>query len=149
MRPNKIASLEALAEGAGETAETFEAAAQWVASDNCRALFCQLSKQRREMAHELEKLIREIGAKPRIARSDEASQRLMAVVRATLANQRPRALIDECERSEAAFAHILSTTDLGHADVEDARMIRTFHAEVIASLGQLAALKVRMRHAGL
>ncbi|HSV28653.1 MAG TPA: hypothetical protein VLL76_03815, partial [Candidatus Omnitrophota bacterium] len=71
--------------------------------------------------------------------------RLVARLKATFAGDRPRALVEECERAETAFAHRLITVDGAGLPAGMVESLRAFHAEVVAALGQLAAVKVRQR----
>lgn len=149
MRPNVLASLEALAEAALDAAETYEMAAQWSNLPELKALFGQISKQRYAMVYNVDQKIRDQGANPRgTEMAAHSAQRLIARVRTTFVNERPRALIEECERADTGFIHILVTTDQSLLGQELGLLVRETHAEVVASLGQLAAAKLRLRSQG-
>lgn len=145
MRPQAVISLDELTELANDSAEAYAQAADWASGDLC-GLFRLLAGQRRAMAEALAGQVRQMGhaARERDTPSGTA-HRLMARLKSSFVADHPRALIEECERSDTTLAHRLITVDDRQLPPDSVTMIRAFHAEAVAALGQLAAARVRLR----
>lgn len=146
MRPDSAVVLDELAELANDCCEAYGQAADWAGAGELSQLFRQLARQRRTMAEAVEALVIGLGHRPRDRDTPlGAAHRLGARLKGTFVGERPRTLIEECERSDTAFAHRLITVDESLLPPGTAPMFRAFHAEVVAALGQLAATKLRLR----
>lgn len=145
MRPQAAIVLDELTELANDSAEAYAQAADWAGGD-LGGLFRLLAGQRRHMAETLADQVRQMGhpARERDTPSG-AAHRLLARLKSSFVTERPRALIEECERSDTTLAHRLITVDERQLPPEVVPVIRTFHAEAVAALGQLAAARVRLR----
>ncbi len=146
MRPDAAIILDELAELAIDSAEAYAQAAEWAGGSDLAALFGTLSRQRRAMAAEMNAHVRAMGRVPRERDTPSGvAHRLMARLKATFVADRPRALIEECERADTTLAHRLITVDERILPDKVVPLVRSFHAEVVAALGQLAAARLRLR----
>lgn len=146
MRPDAAVVLDELAELANDCWEAYGQAARWAGPGELAQLFRLLADQRRAMAETVEQRVAQLGHAPRDRDTVTGSaHRLAARLKGTFVGERPRALIEECERSDTAFAHRLITVDEAGLPDGTAAVLRAFHAEVVAALGQLAAAKLRLR----
>lgn len=146
MRPEAAVVLDQLAELANDCCEAYDQAAEWGGPGDLAQLFRQLARQRRAMAEAIEGVVAALGHRPRDRDTPVgAAHRLAARLKGTFVGERPRALIVECERSDTAFAHHLITVDEEGLPAGTVELLRGFHAEVVAALGQLAAAKLRLR----
>lgn len=146
MRPDAAVVLDELAELANDCWEAYGQAAQWAGPGDLAQLFQQLAGQRRAMAEIIAGRVVALGHLPRDRDTNVGTaHRLAARLKGTFASDRPRALIQECERSDTAFAHRLITVDEAGLPEGTGPLLRGFHAEVVAALGQLAAAKLRLR----
>lgn len=146
MRTDAAQLLDQLAELANDSWEAYQQAAHWAGPGDLAELFITLSGQRRAMAMAVESFVTELGHRPRDRDTNSGTaHRMAARLKASFAGDRPRALVDECERSETAFAHRIITIDEEGLPPHMVLALRGFHAEVVAALGQLAAAKVRHR----
>jgi uncharacterized protein (TIGR02284 family) len=146
MRPDAALTLDELAELANDCWEAYGQAADWAGPGDLAQLFLALAGQRRAMAKTIEGVVMVLGHAPRDRDTDVgAAHRLAARLKGTFVGERPRALIQECERSDTAFAHRLITIDEAGLPTGTGPLLRGFHAEVVAALGQLAAAKLRLR----
>lgn len=145
MRPQAAILLDELTELAHDSAEAYAQAADW-ANGDLGGLFRLLAGQRRAMAEALAEQVRLLGHAPRERDTPSgAAHRLMARLKSSFVADRPRALIEECERADTTLAHRLITVDERALPPEAVIRIRAFHAEAVAALGQLAAARVRLR----
>lgn len=146
MRPDAAVVLDDLAGLANDCCEAYAQAAEWAGPGELAQLFRQLAGQRRAMARTIKGVVATLGHRP-LDRDTPvgAAHRLAARLKGTFVGERPRALIQECERSDTAFAHRLITLDEAGMPSGTAPLLRGFHAEVVAALGQLAAAKLRLR----
>lgn len=144
MRADAASVLGELADLAAESGEVYVQAAAWAGTDDLGSLFRLLAGQRRAMSAALT-----AGeAAPHSAVGEgapAATSRLMDRLRSSFVADRPRALIEECERADTTLAHCLVTVDERRLPPEAVALVRACHAEVVASLGQLAAARVRLR----
>lgn len=146
MRPEGAIILDELAELANDAWEAYEQATRWAGQGDLALLLDTIGRRRREMAQELESRVAAIGHRPRDRDTNPGiAHRVLARLKATFAADRPRAVVDECERADTVFAHRLVTADERELSEDTAGTLRGFHAEVVAALGQLAAAKVRIR----
>lgn len=150
MRPDLAIVLDELAGLANDAWEAYDQAGdeagQWHRTPDLAALLHTLGAQRRAMACELERQVALTGHRPRDRDTNPGTaHRLLARLRGTFVGDRGRALIEECERADTVFAHRLATTDERLLPEGLPGMLRTWHAEVVAALGQLAVTKVRLR----
>lgn len=146
MRPDATVVLDELAGLANDCSEAYIQAADWAGPGELAQLFGQLARQRRAMAEAIAGLVVVLGHLPRDRDTPQGTAyRLAARLKGTFVGERPRALIQECERSDTAFAHRLITVDEAGLPAGTAPLLRGFHAEVVAALGQLAAAKLRLR----
>lgn len=146
MRPDAAVVLDELAELANDCWEAYGQAADWAGPGDLAQLFRLIAGQRRAMAEIIERHVAQLGHAPRDRDTVAGSaHRLAARLKGTFVGERPRALIQECERSDTAFAHRLITVDEAGLPDGTAELLRGFHAEVVAALGQLAAAKLRLR----
>lgn len=146
MRPDAAMVLDELAELANDCWEAYGLAAEWAGPGDLAQLFRQLAAQRRAMAEAMEEQVAGLGHRPRDRDTAiGAAHRLAARLKGTFVGERARALIQECERSDTAFAHRLVTVDEACLPKAAVPLLRGFHAEVVAALGQLAAAKLRLR----
>lgn len=146
MRPEAVILLDGVMEAANDSAEAYVLAAQWAGEGDLGGLFHQLANQRRNMAEALAAEVRKLGHAARERDTPAgAAHRLMARLKSTFLTDRPRALIEECERADTIFAHRLVTLDPRQLSPDVLILIRTFHAETVAGLGQLAAARLRQR----
>lgn len=146
MRPEAAVVLDELAELANDCWEAYGQAAEWAGPGELSQLFRLIAGQRRAMAALIEGQVARLGHAPRDRDTTAgAAHRLVARLKGTFVGERPRALIQECERSDTAFAHHLITADEAGLPEGTAALLRGFHAEVVAALGQLAAAKLRLR----
>ncbi|MEW5727091.1 MAG: PA2169 family four-helix-bundle protein [Pseudomonadota bacterium] len=146
MRPEADIVLDGLAELANDAWEAYEQAAEWAGTGDLAALLATLGDRRRAMARDLEARVAATGHRPRDRDTNAGiAHRVLARLKATFVADRPRAVVDECERADTAFAHRLVTADERLLSDDDVRILRAYHAEVVAALGQLAAAKVRIR----
>lgn len=146
MRTETAQILDELAGLANDAWEAYQQAAHWAGPGELADLFATLGSQRRAMALAIEGFVAELGHRPRDRDTNSGvAFRMAARLKASFAGDRPRALVDECERSETAFAHCIITIDEGGLPPHMVQSLRGFHAEVVAALGQLAAAKVRHR----
>ncbi|MBC7908376.1 MAG: DUF2383 domain-containing protein [Rhodospirillaceae bacterium] len=145
MRPEAAITLDELTELANDSAEAYVQAADY-ASGDLRDMFRLLAGQRRHMAEALADQVRLLGhpARERDTPSG-AAHRLMARLKSSFVGDRPRALIEECERADTTLAHRLITVDERLLPPQAVTLIRAFLAEAVAALGQLAAARVRLR----
>lgn len=146
MRPDAAVVLDELAELANDCWEAYSQAAQWAGPGDLALLFQSLAGQHRAMAEIIERQVMVLGHAPRDRDTTVgAAHRLAARLKGTFVGERPRALIQECERSDTAFAHRLITVDEAGLPEGTGPLLRGFHVEVVAALGQLAAAKLRLR----
>jgi len=146
MRPEAAIVLDELAELATDAAEAYDQAASWAGSSDLGLLFATLAGQRRHMTERLGDEVRALGHPPRERDTPSgAAHRLMARLKATFVADRPRALIEECERADTTLAHRLITVDERLLPESAVGLVRAFHADAVAALGQLAAARVRLR----
>lgn len=146
MRPEAAHVLDELAELANDAWEAYQQAARWAGPGELADLFTTLGEQRRAMALAIEGFVADMGHRPRDRDTNAGlAHRMAARLKASFASDRPRALVDECERSETALAHRIITIDERDLAPHIILTLRGFHAEVVAALGQLAAAKVRLR----
>jgi uncharacterized protein (TIGR02284 family) len=146
MRPECAVMLDELAELANDSWEAYDQAAEWAGEGDLASLLATIGSRRRDMAHELEAKVAASGHRPRDRDTNSGiAHRVLARLKATFVADRPRAVVDECDRADTAFAHRLVTVDHRLLPEDTVESLRGFHAEVVAALGQLAAAKVRIR----
>lgn len=146
MRPESAIVLDELTELANDAWEAYQQAAEWAGPGDLSSLLATIGHRRRDMARDLEAMVAESGHRPRDRDTNSGiAHRVLARLKATFVADRPRAVVDECDRADTAFAHRLVTVDTRLLPEETVETLRSFHAEVVAALGQLAAAKVRIR----
>lgn len=146
MRPEADILLDGLAELANDAWEAYGQAATWAEPEDLSVLLATLGRRRREMALELEARIAADGHRPRDRDTTAGvAHRILARLKATFVADRARTVVDECERADAALAHRLAVADDRSLSDDVAALLRGFHAEVVAALGQLAVAKIRIR----
>ena len=146
MRPEAAIVLDELAGLANDSWEAYEQAAHWAGGGELASLFATLGRQRRGMAEAIEARIAAMGHRPRDRDTNSGlGYRLVARLKASFVGERPRALVEECERADTALAHRLITVDEAEVPADMVATLRAYHAEIVAALGQLAAVKVRQR----
>lgn len=146
MRPEAAVVMDELAEIANDSWEAYDQAANWLGPGELAQLLRTIGDSRRAMAQRYEAEVERMGHNPRDRDTNAGiGHRLLARLKATFAGERPRALIEECERADAHFAHHLITVDERLLSSGMAEILRAHHAEVVAALGQLAAAKLRHR----
>lgn len=146
MRPEPAIVMDELAEMANDAWEAYEQAAEWAGPGELAELLKTIGKNRRAMAQTYEAEVERMGHNPRDRDTNTGTgHRLLARLKATFAGERPRALLEECERADTHLAHTLATMDETHLSPDLAETLRAHHAEIVAALGQLAAAKVRQR----
>lgn len=146
MRPDPAILLDELAELANDCWEAYGQAAEWAGPEDLKHLFETLGQRRRHMAEAFEDQVRAMGHQPRDRDTSKATAlRLVARLKATLVHERPRALVEECERADNALATRLREAETRTLPGGARDLPRLFHAEVVAALGQLAAVRVKMR----
>ncbi|MGE5546281.1 MAG: PA2169 family four-helix-bundle protein [Solirubrobacterales bacterium] len=146
MRPEAAIALDELAALAADSCEAYLQAAGWAGPGDLETLLSRLGERRAAMARLFEEEVRTLGHLPRDRDTPSGvAHRLLARLKGSFVSDRPRALVEECERSDTALAHGLITVDQRALPEALAETVRSFHAEVVAALGQLAAVKVRNR----
>lgn len=109
--------LNSLIETCKDGQEGFRAAAEAVNNIDYKSLFVELSAQRQQFAAELQTLVAALGEKPEDSGSISAAlHRGWIDLKSAIAEQKPHAILAECERGEdsavAAYRDALEHTDL-------------------------------------
>lgn len=132
--------------GLAETsAQAYQRAAEGLDRAEFRTLCAELAGQRQAMAGKIRTHDRRLGDLPHAQDPDLSTARdLFAHLKAALASDHHRALLEDCEAADNQLAERLATAlDLPLPDAT-ASLMRGMRFEVLAAVGRIAAAKARM-----
>lgn len=139
--------VNGLAAACEDGAQAFRSALKVVANRDLKQVFYDLAIEREHTAAELRKLVHDLGDMPKESGSASGlALRIYADLKAALASNEEKAVLEELERSEDRILGRFKAALQSGLSVEIKDTVRACHSEILGSRQKIDALRQRAAH---